>query len=102
MDDGSVYRVLKRLYECESGLEAHRSLLDDKKHSKRSRLGSVGKKQRVYSIIHRLSVLKLPALAMEAEKEAICSEELESIIADLKARGLIYEPEPGFVGCAGD
>lgn len=102
MDDIGVYRMLKRLYECDSAVESHRSMLDGRGSSKKSRLGSVGKKQRVYRIIHRSSVLKLPALVTEAEKESICSDELDGIIADLKARGLIYEPEPGFVGCVGD
>lgn len=102
MDDMGVYRMLKRLYECDSGQKSRGSLLDSKRHSKESRLGSVGKKQRVYSIIHRLSVLKLPVLALEAEKEDVFGSELEVIISDLKARGLIYEPEPGLVGCVGE
>lgn len=109
MDDGKdMYRVIKNLYERRLNEEAHerrvvKSLCEENRYVKtESRLQKAGKKQRVYSIIHRLSVLKLSALAEEAEKEEVRIDELESIIADLKARGLIYEPEPGVLGCAGD
>jgi hypothetical protein len=102
MDDIGVYRMLKRLYGCDSALESSVGGGNGKRSYKKSRLGSVGKKQVVYRIIHHKSLLKLPALVTEAEKESICSDELDGIIADLKARGLIYEPEPGFVGCVGD
>jgi hypothetical protein len=47
-------------------------------------------------------VLNLALLTKEAEKEEVGFKELEVIIEDLKSRGLIYEPEPGFVGFAGE
>lgn len=103
MDDGEgVYGVLKKLY-AGSPKEAVKSLCDEERYAgKGSTLQGVGKKQRVYSIIHRLNVLNLSVLAEEAEKEEVSGEELERIIEDLKSRGLIYEPEPGVLGFAGD
>lgn len=107
-DREGVYWVLKKFYDSSPTEEKPekkfvKSLCEDKKYKKgESRLERAGKKQRVYSIIHRLNVLNLSVLAEEARKEEIKVEELESIIADLKSRGLIYEPEPGVVGCAGD
>jgi hypothetical protein len=103
MDDGeNVYGVLKKLYG-ESHQEPVKSLCGEERYNnKESRLQRAGKKQRVYRIIHRLNVLNIASLTEEANKEEVMSEELDVIIADLKARGLIYEPEPGLVGCAVD
>jgi len=109
MDDGeSVYGLLKKLYEGDLTSRTQvknpvKSICDEVQYVKNeSRLQKAGKKQRVYRIIHRLNVLNLSMLTQEAEKEEITSEELDVIIADLKSRGLIYEPEPGFLGFAGD
>jgi len=109
MDDGKgVYGVLKKLYESDSkALERKnmgvKSLCDEERYSHReTKLGSAGKKQKVYSIIHRLNALNVSVLVEEAGKEHVGVDELEAIIADLKSRGLIYEPEPGVLGCAGD
>jgi len=103
MDDGkTVYGVLKKLYEPVEE-RAIKSLCEEERYTTgESTLQKVGKKQRVYSIIHRLNVLNLSVLATEAEREEINEQELEEIIEDLKSRGLIYEPEPGFLGYAGD
>jgi hypothetical protein len=109
VDEGEgVYRVLKKLYEggSDSGSQNRafvKSLCEEERYVKNeSRLQKAGKKQRVYHIIHRLNVLNLSMLAKEAEKEEITGDELDLIIADLKSRGLIYEPEPGFLGFAGE
>lgn len=103
MDDGeNVYGVLKRLYS-DGQHEPVGSICQEERYNLgESRLQRAGKKQKVYRIIHRLNVLKMASLVEEANKEDIKCEELEGIIMDLKARGLIYEPEPGFVGCAVD
>jgi DNA replicative helicase MCM subunit Mcm2 (Cdc46/Mcm family) len=103
MDDGeNVYRVLRRLYSDDQHGQVG-SLCEEERYSLgESRLQRAGKKQKVYRIIHRLNVLKIQSLVEEANKEDIKCEELDGIIMDLKARGLIYEPEPGFVGCAVD
>jgi arginyl-tRNA synthetase len=104
MDDGkTVYGVLKKFYEHKEDRMGAKSLCEEDKYARgESTLQKVGKKQTIYSIIHRLNVLNLSVLVSEAEREEISSHELEGIIADLKSRGLIYEPEPGFLGCAGD
>jgi len=104
MDDGkTVYGVLKKFYEHKEDKIGAKSLCEEDRYIKgESTLQKVGKKQTVYSIIHRLNVLNRSVLASEARREEISGQELEDIIADLKSRGLIYEPEPGFLGCAGD
>ncbi|MFH1056082.1 MAG: hypothetical protein V1744_08325 [Candidatus Altiarchaeota archaeon] len=58
-----------------------------------------GKRQKVYSIIHKLHMLKVTSLTSEAESERITGEELGEILDELKLKGLIYSPKPGFVDC---
>jgi hypothetical protein len=108
MDDGtSVYGVLKKLYDGslvdEKPDSFAKSLCEEERYRKTdTHLQRVGKKQTVYSIIHRLNVLNLSVLTEEAGKEEIKEDELDVIVADLKAKGLIYEPEPGVLGYVGD
>ena len=99
-----VYRVLKSLYESDleeenPGEHIVKSICEEERYKKGdSMLERVGKRQRIYRIIHRLNILNQSTLAEEAEREEVNADELKEIISELKSRGLIYEPEPGVFG----
>lgn len=67
-----------------------------------TRLERAGKRQTVYNIIHGLSTMKVDSLISQAEGEHIDRQELKGILTELKRKGLVYTPKPGFVGCVDD
>ena len=62
-----------------------------------TRLERAGKRQTVYNIIHELHTLKVDSLIDQAQDEHIDKYELKGIVAELKQKGLVYTPKPGFV-----
>ncbi len=64
-----------------------------------SRLETAGKRQLVYNMIHKEYCNAIPALITEAHKEEISTQELKSILAELRKKGLIYCPKAGHVKC---
>lgn len=74
--------------------------LDSKDRKNReTSLGRAGRRQTVYNIIHKLHQLKVASLEEEAVSEHIEKSELKGLLQDLRQRGLIYSPKPGFVVC---
>jgi len=65
-------------------------------------LERAGKRQTVYNMIHHIHTLKVESLINQAEERDIDRLELKDILADLKQKGLVYTPKPGFVGCVDD
>jgi len=67
-----------------------------------TKLERAGKRQTVYNIVHKLHNLKVKNLVLEAEQENINRDELKDILDELRQKGLVYTPKPGFVGCVDD
>ncbi|MBD3387789.1 MAG: hypothetical protein GF416_01960 [Candidatus Altiarchaeales archaeon] len=67
-----------------------------------STLERAGKRQTVYDIIHTLNTLKVESLISEAEQREITRDELKGILAELRAKGLVYSPKPGEIVCVED
>ena len=64
-----------------------------------TRLERAGKRQAVYDVIHKLNGLRVENILKEADDVGVAHEELKTILSELKQRGLIYSPKPGFVCC---
>jgi len=73
--------------------------LHDRKNVNAHHACTAVRRQTVYNLIHRLHMLKVASLEEEACRESIDKGELRTILHDLKERGLVYSPKPGFVVC---
>ena len=65
-------------------------------------LERAGKRQTIYNIIHELHTLRVDNLIDKAEEEEIDRIELKDIVGELRQKGLVYTPKPGYIGCVED
>ncbi|GEM_PF-2800946 len=60
-----------------------------------TRLERAGKEQTVFNILQKLHQINVLKLRTEAGNQNIGENELDEIVEELKAKGHIFEPEPG-------
>lgn len=88
-----VYNTTKR------GVSSSRRKGDVESHQRKHTQVQSSKRQRVYDVIYHMHMMRVNALPSEPRISSIDESEIKDIIKELKQKGLIYSPKPGYVDC---